>query len=829
MTHEFWSCQKHSRTTQRANSCRFLIDGNKTIRFLFDPRGWSFEVGPLAHEVALLCELFGCWASTVSSRVTVWLPRSTMKPRCLSCKTAAHCRRHNRILRLLHRDELPRSLWINEHIHTAYRPPNLTLWLCIRSALQWNNETLNIWSHLLGFFYFLYMQLNNLFVVLPNLNATQTDYLVCFLSVGGSQICMCLSVFYHTFGCIDQQEHDKWLKADVFGISAGLIGMYLSGIYLSFYCFANEMTTYLMALCFILLITIYVPIKSHLFQTKFYGTRIGYLHLIYGAIVSFGAYPAIHWIQLHDGFEHPHVVEWFPRLVILFALIGIAFAFYVTLLPERLCPGKFDIFGCSHQWWHLFILSAMIYWHEAGVQLLTYYHSMPVRSSKWPMTLLNGTSRKKELADTGIGRKRWNEMNKNERIRHTITVFVKLVFLVFFIFGFIFILSLLGVAFRLIGGKGLGSAIRHSSFLHNPIAASIIGMVISMVIQNTTTFMSVLVSMVAGRLLTVHEALPFMIGTEIGGSVLNVLVSMAQSGNSDQFRRAFATAVMNDVFNLLNYVVLLPTEMAFGLIEKTSGFLVRPLSHTRTVKVRTLEAFTSPLIQLVVQIDNDAITKIAAMSGNKTAIALLDRPTFIHRCVNMTNGETVEDCSYFHLFAYSTWSDVTIGILLLIISIGTLLGCLVGIVRIMKSLLAGSVAVFVRRVLDHDCPYPFRFLTGYLIMLIGGLIVAIIQSSNVFRSSLIPLAGIGVISLDRIYPLFVGANIGTTSTATLAALSADPSQLQDGSSRINLNKNNANGSLSDPLQSFRNAALLPNSIHATNSDYNRNEIGQHNG
>ncbi|KAI6206666.1 Progestin and AdipoQ Receptor family [Aphelenchoides besseyi] len=434
-----------------------------------------------------------------------------MKPRCLSCKTAAHCRRHNRILRLLHRDELPRSLWINEHIHTAYRPPNLTLWLCVRSALQWNNETLNIWSHLLGFVYFLFMQLNNLFVVLPNLNATKTDYLVCFLSVGGSQICMCLSVFYHTFGCIDQREHDKWLKADVFGISAGLIGMYLSGIYLSFYCFANELTTYLMALCFILLITIYVPIKSHLFQTKFYGTRIGYLHLIYGAIVSFGAYPAVHWIQLHDGFEHPHVVS--------------------------------------------------LWWIGTDSDF-----KMADDASKWHVS-------KKDLAATGIGRKRW------------------------------------------IGGIGVsGSAIRHSSFLHNPIAASIIGMIISMVLQNSTTFMSVLVSMVAGR-----------------------------------------SAVMNDVFNLLNYVVLLPTEMAFGLIERTSGFLVRPLSHTRTVKVRTLEALTSPLIQLVVQI----------------------------------------------------------------------------------------------------------------------------QSSNVFRSSLIPLAGIGVISLDRIYPLFVGANIGTTSTATLAALSADPSQLQE--------------------------------------------------
>lgn len=42
-------------------------------------------------------------------------------------------------------------------------------------------------------------------------------------------------------------------------------------------------------------------------------------------------------------------------------------------------PGKFDIVGCSHQWWHVIILCAMVYWHEAGVRLLVYYHSMPTQ------------------------------------------------------------------------------------------------------------------------------------------------------------------------------------------------------------------------------------------------------------------------------------------------------------------------------------------------------------------------------------------------------------------------------------------------------------------
>lgn len=55
----------------------------------------------------------------------------------------------------------------------------------------------------------------------------------------------------------------------------------------------------------------------------------------------------------------------------------------------------------------------------------------------------------------------------------------------------------------------------------------------------------------------------------------------------------------------------------------------------------------------------------------------------------------------------------------------------------------------------------------------------IVQSSSVFTSTLTPLVGIGVISLERVYPLTLGSNIGTTTTALLAALAASPDALHD--------------------------------------------------
>jgi sodium-dependent phosphate cotransporter len=38
--------------------------------------------------------------------------------------------------------------------------------------------------------------------------------------------------------------------------------------------------------------------------------------------------------------------------------------------------------------------------------------------------------------------------------------------------------------------------------------------------------------------------------------------------------------------------------------------------------------------------------------------------------------------------------------------------------------------------------------------------------------------GMGIITLDRMYPLCLGSNVGTTSTALLAAMAADQKHLQ---------------------------------------------------
>lgn len=226
--------------------------------------------------------------------------------RCHLCRFGHICRKHRRY-KLVHRDTLKPSMWINEHIHSAYRPTKLTPRMCLESVFLWNNESINIWSHLLGFMYFTFMQFNNQYYRLPSIGANSTDHLFSFLSIFGSQVCMILSASYHTFGCMSLKTRQSWLRADVFGISAGLLGMYLGGIYTSFFCFPEIQQGYLLTLLIILFITLYIPARKDSLTRKFGKTRIGYLHVTYILITAFGLYPTAHWITLHGGLDNPHV------------------------------------------------------------------------------------------------------------------------------------------------------------------------------------------------------------------------------------------------------------------------------------------------------------------------------------------------------------------------------------------------------------------------------------------------------------------------------------------------------------------------------------------
>jgi len=117
-------------------------------------------------------------------------------------------------------------------------------------------------------------------------------------------------------------------------------------------------------------------------------------------------------------------------------------------------------------------------------------------------------------------------------------------------------------------------------------------------------------------------------------------------------------------------------------------------------------------------------------------------------------------------------NDTTTGVILLILSLLLLCVCLTVLVKTLQSLLLGRMAQTLKKHINTDLPHPFGWLTGYLFIIVGTGMTILVQSSSVFTSAITPLVGLGVISIDRMYPLTLGSNIGTTGTAVLASLAA---------------------------------------------------------
>ncbi|XP_022614807.1 sodium-dependent phosphate transport protein 2B-like [Seriola dumerili] len=400
-----------------------------------------------------------------------------------------------------------------------------------------------------------------------------------------------------------------------------------------------------------------------------------------------------------------------------------------------------------------------------------------------------------ELKDTGV---KWSELDTKGKIMRVVTAIVKLVMLLGLLYLFICSLDVLSSAFQLVGGKAAGDIFQDNVVLSNPVAGLVIGVLVTVLVQSSSTSSSIVVSMVSSGLLEVQSAVPIIMGANIGTSVTNTIVAMMQAGDRNEFRRAFAGATVHDFFNWLSVLVLLPLEVATGVLYKLTLLIIESFNiESGEDAPDLLNVITDPLTNSIVQLDKSVITGIATgdpAARNKSLIKVWCKTetntTFwnvtVENCtagavcweegnltwteMNTTWTDYQEKCK--HVFANANLPDLAVGLILLALSLLVLCTCLILIVKLLNSMLQGQVAVVIKKVLNTDFPFPFTWVTGYIAIMVGAGMTFIVQSSSVFTSAITPLVGIGVISLERAYPLTLGSNIGTTTTAILAAMAS---------------------------------------------------------
>lgn len=151
---------------------------------------------------------------------------------------------------LLAWDELPDWRRDNAFITTGYRPTSNSYRNSFASVFSVHNESVNIWTHLLGAIVFVGLGLTALYLfeaaIAPRYaTATSTDVLVLGCFFGGAFLCLGMSATYHAL-CNHSPTVAKWgNKLDYSGIVFLIVGSYMPALYYGFYCLPHLMEVYL--------------------------------------------------------------------------------------------------------------------------------------------------------------------------------------------------------------------------------------------------------------------------------------------------------------------------------------------------------------------------------------------------------------------------------------------------------------------------------------------------------------------------------------------------------------------------------------------------------
>ncbi len=337
-------------------------------------------------------------------------------------------------------------------------------------------------------------------------------------------------------------------------------------------------------------------------------------------------------------------------------------------------------------------------------------------------------------------------------------------------------IQLLG-AFREFGA-GYGQELV-SNLADNPVIGLLIGILVTSIAQSSSVTTSLVVGLVAAGALgsdpaqALVRAVPIIMGANVGTTITNMIVSTAHMTQRKEFERAFSAAVVHDFFNVMAIMIFLPIQIATNVFGHLSLALARLFSGTGGL------TFGSPVKMLV----GPQKKYIFNLFQNQEWVYLL-----LIFVVTLLFFQTIT------FLAQRTRENKGVGGLVILFSLGfSLLGTIAvrytenvfrpetAIVVAGIILLFGSLTIFVRvmrvAVLTglESLFHNYIFKTATRALLLGMIVTALVQSSSVTSSIVVPLAGAGILSIQQVFPYTLGANVGTTITAILAAMATGES------------------------------------------------------
>ncbi|KAI1385588.1 mPR-like GPCR protein [Hypoxylon trugodes] len=260
---------------------------------------------------------------------------------------------------LLSYSEIPEWYQDNPYIRRGYRPVLQSVRACFASWMYIHNETMNIYTHLIPAAALLVTGLAYVFARLQQRSSGDAGVVAALLL--SAVACLGLSSAYHTLMCHSRQVEALWLRFDFVGIILLILGSFVSGIYVGFWCETLERKIY-WSMSGSLAAASIVIVVAPIFQ----GPRWRTLRLLTFVCTGLsGLAPIIHGICMF-GFRQMMKQSGLAYYLAEGGLFLLGAVVYGTRFPESVKPGTFDIFGSSHQIFHVLVVMATVV-HLAGV------------------------------------------------------------------------------------------------------------------------------------------------------------------------------------------------------------------------------------------------------------------------------------------------------------------------------------------------------------------------------------------------------------------------------------------------------------------------------
>lgn len=281
------------------------------------------------------------------------------------------------------------------------------------------------------------------------------------------------------------------------------------------------------------------------------------------------------------------------------------------------------------------------------------------------------------------------------------------------IYALLVAVSVIGSGFKMAVG-GSEAAAQLFGFANNAVLGLLAGTLATGLVQSSSTVTSVIVGLVAGGL-PVHLAVPMIMGANIGTTITNTIVSLGHIRSHEEFKKAFAASTVHDFFNWLAVLILLPLEVMTGFLSKISEYVASLMVGGSNMSMKGfnfIDPLTSPAEDII-----------------KGFVGTLPTPSL------------------------SGIAMIAIGIVLIFFSV-------VRLGKLLKKVMVGRAKEALHSSIGRG---P---VTG---ILSGMVMTVMVQSSSTTTSLMVPMVANGIFSVRQMYPFTLGANIGTTITALLAA------------------------------------------------------------